>query len=91
MRRSGAVIVLSLALVALALLLAACGGGDEEAPTTTSPASSAGSAAPSVGALPPGFVECMADQGVDLEAAPDLNAAVHSPEGDRCFNTLHGG
>lgn len=89
------IIALALALVSLALLVAACGGGDDEQTTTTSPAPSAApSGAPpglSVGALPPAFVECMADQGIDLEAEPDLNAAIHSPEGNRCFNTLHGG
>jgi hypothetical protein len=89
------IIVLALALVSLALLFAACGGGEDEQTTTTPPAPSAApSGGPpdlSVGALPPAFVECMADQGIDLEAEPDLNAAIHSPEGDRCFGALHGG
>jgi hypothetical protein len=93
--RRNLIIALSLAVVALSLALAACGGSDNDETTTTSPAPSAApseaSPDPNVSALPPGFVECMADQGIDLEAEPDLSAAIHSPEGDRCFGELHGG
>jgi hypothetical protein len=75
------------ALIAVALLVAlvaivvggialAGGGGDEE--TTTSPAPSeapSAGAAPSPGALPPEFVECMADRGFDIESSADIHSA----------------
>jgi hypothetical protein len=83
-------IALLVALVAIVVGgIALAGGGDEE--TTTSPpaeAPSAGTAPPSVSALPPEFVECMEDQGIDAESIPDQ---IHSPEGDACFESLHGG
>ncbi|MQA73487.1 MAG: hypothetical protein GEU88_03905 [Solirubrobacterales bacterium] len=82
----------ALALALLALLLSACGGGeDEEETTTTPPASQApsGSAAPpAVGALPPGFVECMADQGYEVESSADIHSA--PPEVlQACFGAAH--
>jgi hypothetical protein len=94
-RRCRAVIVLAITLVALALSLAACGGGDdgeatpspapqEVTPTeTTTPPGGAAS-------LPPEFVECMADQGFDVETADDI----HSAPADvlqACFGALHQG
>ena len=79
----------ALALVALALALAACGGDGGEGNTeptggTTSPS------APT--AFPPEFVECMADQGIDIESSPD---ALHSPGAQEAFQAcqqfLHSG
>lgn len=82
--RTGAPIMSLLAAVALAL--AGCGdddagggGGDPVPPSAPSQ-------------LPPEFVECMADQGIDLESSPD---AMHSPEAQQalqaCFGSLHSG
>jgi hypothetical protein len=82
MKRPRAVI-----LVALALTLAACGGG-EDRETTTSPAPAETPSGGAASGLPPAFVQCMADQGIDLESSPEL---IHSPEGDKCFNSLHQG
>jgi hypothetical protein len=94
-KRPRAVIALALAAVVLALVLASCGGEDDEETTTTTPAASGapsgGAAPPTLEALPPGFVECLADQGVDIESVTDVSAVVHSPEGDRCFDALHQG
>ena len=95
MRRGRIIIAVAMALVAVMLLLAACGGGDEEE-TTTSPAPAAeapsGSpAAPSLDRFPPEFLACLEDQGIDLESVTDVSAAIHSPEGNQCFDVLHGG
>jgi hypothetical protein len=84
--------VTALALALLALLLAACGGGDDEETTTTSPPASeapSGSAAPpGLGALPPGFVECMADQGYEVESSADIHSApAEVLQG--CFGAAH--
>jgi hypothetical protein len=73
-------------LAAVTLALAGCGdddadGGDADL-TPPSPS----------GQLPPEFVECMADQGIDVESSPD---AMHSPEAQEalqaCFGSLHSG
>jgi hypothetical protein len=82
-----------LALTALALTVAACGGDDDEA-TSTSTAPSAG--APSggtppsgdLGALPPGFVECMRQQGYEITSPADIHTA--PPEVlQTCFGASH--
>ncbi|MGH2989254.1 MAG: hypothetical protein ACRDMA_05210 [Solirubrobacterales bacterium] len=90
MRRPWTLIALALGALVLALLLGACGDDDEGTNTTPAPAEapSGGDAPPSVDALPPEFVECMEDQGIDPESIPDQ---IHSPDGDACFNALHGG
>ena len=91
MTRSRAAIALPLTL--LALVLAACGRDDEET-TTTSPAPSVeapsgGAAQPSdLGALPPGFVECMADEGYEIESSAEIHSA--PPEVlQACFGAGH--
>ena len=94
MRGPRAIIAVAVALVALVVVIALVllGGGGDDAGTTTTPvpaeAPSGGATPPSVGALPPEFVECMEDQGIDAESIPDQ---IHSPEGDACFESLHGG
>ncbi|HEX8074232.1 MAG TPA: hypothetical protein VF545_04565 [Thermoleophilaceae bacterium] len=84
--------------LAIALVLAGCGGGDDGT-TTTSPARPdpaaipRESAPPAGGArgLPPEFIECMADQGVEIEQPTDI----HSPEAQgalqACLPSLHSG
>jgi hypothetical protein len=92
--RARTLVVLALALVSVALTLAAC-GGDDDGETTTDPPpteSPSGSAAPpSLSAFPPGFLECLADQGIDLESVTDVSSVIHSPAGERCFDELHRG
>jgi hypothetical protein len=92
MSRRRAVAALAVALVALALLLAACGGDDEEPATSPPPAEApgGGAAQPSLGALPPGIAECLADQGVVLESPDDLHSAPQEVL-NACFNALHQG
>jgi hypothetical protein len=93
-RRTKILIVLALALIAVALTLAGCGGGgDVETTTATTPSESpSGSTAPpSLSAFPPEFLDCLAGQGIDLESVTDVSAVIHSPEGEQCFDVLHGG
>jgi hypothetical protein len=87
MRRPRALIVLALTLAALTLGLAACGGGDDEETTTTQAPAEAPSGG-DLGALPPGFVECMADQGYEIESSADIHSA--PPEVlQSCFGSSH--
>jgi hypothetical protein len=93
MRPRRVALALALALVALAFTLAACGGGDDEETTTTPAPSveapSGGAVPPSdLGALPPGFVECMAQQGYEIESSADIHSA--PPEVlQACFGASH--
>lgn len=86
---------IAVALVALALMLAACGGGDAEGEdaTATPAASEAPSdgAAPSnaSGALPPEIVECVADQGYEIDSPNEIHS-VPMAVLQACFGSLHG-
>jgi ABC-type uncharacterized transport system auxiliary subunit len=96
MRRRTVVISIALTLIALALALSACGGGSDDPTTTTPPASAGaapggGAAPPSLSVFPPEFLQCLKDQGIDLQSATDISAVIHSPQGDKCFDLLHGG
>jgi hypothetical protein len=81
-----------LTLLAVALVLAACGDDDDEGTTTTTtPAAEApgeGTTQPSVGGLPPGFVECMADQGYAVESSADIHSAPQNVL-QACFGAAH--
>jgi hypothetical protein len=82
-----------LALVVVAVLLLGSGGEDGsgsdaappeavEAPETTTPPSS------DLGALPPGFAECMAEQGYEIASQADIHSA--PPEVlQACFGAAH--
>jgi hypothetical protein len=85
-RRPRALISVAPALVALALIPAACGGGDsndEPAPRDGAPSPS------SAGQFPPEFVECMADQGVEIEGPSDLHAPGAQQAFPACIQFLH--
>jgi len=100
LRRAGAIVAVVVALVASALLLEACGGGDDE-DTAINPAPAAapggsaaqpsGGGAPSLDNFPPSFVECLAEQGIGTESQSELSDALHSAQGAKCFEALHGG
>jgi hypothetical protein len=83
---------LALALVIAALAFAACGGDDDEPATTSAPTveAPAGGSATSgeLGALPPGFVECMAEQGYEIESQSDIHSAPADVLQD-CFGAAH--
>jgi hypothetical protein len=95
-KRPGTVISVVLAGVALVMVivivLVLSGGGGDDAGTTPTPAPAdalnGSAAAPGLaGALPPGFVECMEDRGIDAESI--TSDQIHSPEGDACFQSIH--
>jgi hypothetical protein len=95
MRHRRLAIALVLALVGLALTLAACGGDDEET-TTTTPAPAV--EAPSGGTAPPNapgsgdpVIECMAEQGFEVESPADLNTPEEQQALQACLGPLHGG
>ena len=68
-----------IALVVLALMVGACGGDDERTTTGRTPSGDASprSTNPSSGVdgLPPGFVECMAEQGYEVKSSADIHSA----------------
>ena len=101
MRRLWTVIAGALALIALILVIVVASGGNDDGGTVTGtvPAEPPAAQAPSQGSssaidlsrFPPSFVQCLEDQGIDLESATDISAAIHGPGGARCFDELHGG
>jgi hypothetical protein len=104
-RHPRALLSVALALVAVIAIvvvgIAAAGGGGDDGESSTSPEPAA---APSDGALPPdvasqlppGFAQCLADQGVDIPEGAGLNEIFHGgavpPEAvNQCFQRLHQG
>jgi hypothetical protein len=87
---------LSIGAVVIALGLSSCGGDDDKATTTPAPPDAVEtpneSAPPPSGAaaLPPEFVECMADQGFDVSSADDIHSAPTQML-QACFGSLHEG
>jgi hypothetical protein len=76
--------------VVLALGLSACGGKNQEATTTPTPSATRSETTPGPSALPPEFLDCMADQGYELSPTDDIHAA--PPETlQTCFESLHQG
>jgi hypothetical protein len=92
MRRLRAVIAIALALIAVVVGLAALAGGDGE-DTTTGPASrrtTTDNATPpnAPGTLPPEFVDCMAEQGFDVDSPDEIHSA--PPQAlQACLGSLH--
>jgi hypothetical protein len=91
-RRPGALIALGLALIAIVIGGIALAGGDGE-DAAKSPASSrttTGEATPPSGggALPPEFVECMAEQGFDVDSPDEIHSAPTQAL-QACFGSLH--
>jgi hypothetical protein len=80
---------ITIGAVAIGLALAGCGGGDDEASTTPAPRESAPTPG-SAGALPPAFVQCMAEQGFDVSSPDDVHAAPTDVL-QACFGSLHEG
>ena len=83
MRRQPGSITGAAAVVMLASALTACGGSDDgEAPGgNTRPTNPA--------ALPPEFMECLADEGFDVE--PNEVHSVPQQVLQTCFGSLHAG
>ncbi|MGH9248255.1 MAG: hypothetical protein ACRD0W_01860 [Acidimicrobiales bacterium] len=83
MRRHPGVIAAAAAAVTLAAAVPACGGSDKSGVPSddTRPTNPA--------ALPPEFLECLADEGFDVE--PDEVHSVPQQVLKTCFGSLHGG
>jgi hypothetical protein len=98
MRRPRAVISVAVVLVALvaivAVALAAGGGDDEEATKSPAPRGETTGESPPPpnlpSGLPPEFVQCMADQGFEIESPADIHSAPPQVL-EACFGTLHQG
>jgi len=102
-RTAISVTVALLAVIAIVVVvgIAVAGGGGDDGESSRRPAPAAapsdGAAPPGVASqLPPGFAECLADQGVDLPEGAGLNEIFHGgavpPEVvNQCFGRLHQG
>ena len=82
------------AVIGALLALAGCGGSSEGAATTPTPTSSTPEAlaepTPGPNALPPEFLECLADQGYELSPADDIHSAPPQVL-QTCFQSFHEG
>jgi hypothetical protein len=94
-RRSG--LSASVIVLILAMPSGACGGDDADKDATDSATpseapSGRGNAAPpsSPGRLPPEFVQCMAERGIDVESSADIHSAPQDAL-QVCFGALHQG
>jgi hypothetical protein len=77
----------------IGLALSSCGGDGEKPATSPAPTDTAeapAASAPAPGALPPEFLKCMADRGVDVEQGADIHSAPQQVL-EACFGALHGG
>lgn len=90
MRRPPALIPVALALVVLTLILAACGSDDEETTTTRAPSAAPSRSAtpPNLGALPEEFVDCMAEEGFEVQSPADIHSAPPQVL-QACFGSIH--
>ena len=83
MSRTVALAAGAIALVVLVAAVLLLRGGDDEGASSSPAPSGGGVEAPSEGpapqgdleALPPGFVECMAQQGYEIESTADIHSA----------------
>jgi hypothetical protein len=101
MTRARAGITVAMTVIALiAIVVVAAGGGGSEGPSATratTPALSGtpreSAVSPNLEAFPRAFVQCLADQGIDVDSitSESLVDVVHSPEGNACFGVLHQG
>jgi hypothetical protein len=80
--------------VLIGLVLASCSGDDEEptrdpAPPDRVETTNRGATPPSdVGALPPEFVKCMADNGFTIKSSDDVHSAPPQVL-QACFGAIH--
>lgn len=85
--------LVTIGAVMIGLVLPSCGGDDEDATTTPTPPADApsGSATPpprDPGALPPAFVQCMAEQGYEIKSPAEIHSAPQQVL-QACFGSLH--
>ena len=87
---------LALILLVIVVLLASSGGDEDTSPSPSAPAPSSDLEGPSespapsgdLGALPPAFVECMAEQGYEITSSADIHSAPQ-PVLQSCFGASH--
>ena len=87
---------LALVLLVVVVLLVSTGGEEDSSPSASSPAPSEELDSPSaspppsgdLGALPPGFVECMSEQGYEITSTADIHSAPPSVL-QTCFGAGH--
>ena len=72
-------------ILGIGLALSSCGGEGEKETARPAP-----TATTSESALPPEFLQCMADNGYDVEQDEDIHSAPMELL-QRCFGALHGG
>jgi hypothetical protein len=72
-------------ILGIGLALSSCGADDGKDSARPAP-----TATPSVSALPPEFLKCMADNGYDVEKDADIHSAPMELL-QECFGALHGG
>ena len=86
--------LVTIGAVVVGLVLPSCGGDDEDATTSPTPPVDApsGSAMPpsDPGALPPEFVQCMAEQGYEIKSPAEIHSAPQQVL-QACFGSLHQG
>jgi hypothetical protein len=75
--------VATIVALVIGLALSSCGGSDDDA------ARPAPTATPSESGLPPEFLQCMADNGYDVEQGADIHSAPQELL-QECFGALHG-
>ena len=87
---------LTLVLLIVVVMLLSSGGEEDSGPSASSPAPSEELETPSasppqsgdLGALPPGFVECMSEQGYEITSSADIHSAPPSVL-QTCFGASH--
>jgi hypothetical protein len=72
-------------ILGIGLALSSCGGGDDKETARPAP-----TATPGESALPAEFLQCMADNGYDVEQGADIHSAPMELL-QECFGALHGG
>jgi hypothetical protein len=78
----------TIAAVAMGVAFSSCGGDDEKATTTPAPRDAVETPASTPRALPPEFVECMAEQGFEVSSPDDIHSAPPQIL-QTCFGSLH--
>ena len=83
----------TIGVAVIGLALSSCGGDDKKAVTSPAPRDAVETPEPPAsapGALPPEFVECMAEQGFEVTSSDDIHSAPMRVL-QMCFGSLHDG
>lgn len=84
---------LAAAAVATTLALSSCGEDDGDTTTTTPPPTGVGEQStpvtPGASPFPPEFLDCMTDQGVDVQSSEEIHAPEAQAAFQACLQFLH--